>query len=243
MYQVLSEISQFLSSPFFNIVNGTKQYPLLAALILGLIGALAPCQLTGNMGAITLYGSRSITAKHQWVEISCFIIGKVVVFTGLGLAVWGLGQGFQSILPEYFSLFRKLMGPLFIIIGFTLLGVFKLRWLQTWTERIPQWTGGGKMGSFLMGVSFSLAFCPTMFSLFFFSLIPLVLSSSYGAVLPSVFAVGTSVPVLVFAGIITYFGLDGAMMKKSRKLGNRILKAAAVVFIMLGIMDTFTYWV
>jgi cytochrome c-type biogenesis protein len=243
MYQVLSEISQFLSSPFFNIVNGTKQYPLLAALILGLIGALAPCQLTGNMGAITLYGSRSITGKHQWVEISCFIIGKVVVFTGLGLAVWALGQGFQSILPEYFSLFRKLMGPLFIIIGFTLLGIFKLRWLLAWTERIPQWTGGGKMGSFLMGVSFSLAFCPTMFSLFFFSLIPLVLSSSYGAVLPSVFAVGTSVPVLVFAGIITYFGLDGAMMKKSRKLGNRIQKAAAVFFIMLGIMDTITYWV
>jgi cytochrome c-type biogenesis protein len=242
MYQILSEISQFLSSPFFNIVNGTKQYPLLAALVLGLIGALAPCQLTGNMGAITLYGSRSIRIKHQWMEIGFFILGKVVVFTGLGLAVWGLGQGLQSVLPEYFSLFRKLMGPLFILIGFILLGVFKLRWLWSLTEKIPQWTGEGKMGSFLMGVSFSLAFCPTMFSLFFFSLMPLVLSSPYGAVLPSIFAVGTSLPLILFMGMMTYIGLNGAMLKKSRKVGNIIQKSAVVIFILLGIMDTLTYW-
>jgi cytochrome c biogenesis protein CcdA len=242
MYQVLSEISQFLSSPFFNIVNGTKQYPLLAALLLGLIGALAPCQLTGNMGAITLYGSRSIRTKHQWMEISFFILGKVVVFTGLGLAVWGLGQGLQSMLPEYFSVFRKLMGPLFILIGLILLGVFKLRWLGALTEKIPQWTGDGKMGSFLMGVSFSLAFCPTMFSLFFFSLMPLVISSPYGAVLPSIFAFGTSLPVILFMGMMTYVGLNGAMLKKSRKAGDIIQKSAAVVFILLGIMDALTYW-
>jgi cytochrome c-type biogenesis protein len=242
MYQVLSEISQFLSNPFFTIVNETKQFPLLAALVLGLIGALAPCQLTGNIGAITFYGNRSIQSKHQWVEIGFFVLGKIVVFTLLGLAVWGLGRGFQDLLPEFFSVFRKFIGPLFIIIGFVLAGILKMRWLDSITAHLPKWEGEGKLGSFLMGVSFSIAFCPTMFSLFFFSLMPLVLSTSYGAVLPSVFAIGTSVPVLIFAAIVTYIGLDGALLKKSRKLGKGIQTIAAIVFILLGILDTITYW-
>jgi cytochrome c-type biogenesis protein len=243
MYQILSDISQFLSSPFLNMINETKQIPILASLILGLIGALAPCQLTGNIGAITFYGNRSLQTKSQWVEIGFFVLGKIVVFSILGLAVWQLGREFQDILPNYFSVFRKLMGPLFILIGLVLFGFLKMRWLDSLARLIPFQKKEGKLGSFLMGVSFSIAFCPTMFTLFFFTLMPIVLTSSYGAVLPSVFAIGTSVPVLIFAGIITFIGLDGALLKKSRKIGNIIQKAAAILFIIIGIFDTITYWV
>ncbi len=88
MYQLLSEISQLLSSPFFSIINNTKQVPMLAAFILGLIGALAPCQLTGNMGAITYYGNRSLQFKKQWIEVCFFILGKIFVFSALGWAFW-----------------------------------------------------------------------------------------------------------------------------------------------------------
>jgi len=242
MYQILSDISRILSSPFFNIIEDTKQIPILASLILGLVGALAPCQLTGNIGAITFYGNRSLQTKNQWVEIGFFVLGKIVVFSVLGMAVWILGRGFQDVLPDYFSFFRKLMGPLFIIIGLVLAGVFKLRWLGSLTKWIPNRSREGKLGSFLMGVSFSIAFCPTMFALFFFTLMPIVLTSSYGAFLPSVFAIGTSVPVLVFAGIVTFIGLDGALLKKSKKIGNMIQKTAAILFIILGILDTVTYW-
>lgn len=242
MYQILSDISQFLSSPFLNILNETKQIPILASIVLGLIGALAPCQLTGNIGAITYYGNRSLQTKSQWIEISFFILGKILVFSLLGIAVWLLGREFQDILPDYFSIFRKLMGPLFILIGLVLLGILKLHWLQVLTKWIPSYEREGKLGSFLMGISFSIAFCPTMFTLFFFTLMPIVLTSSYGAILPSIFAIGTSVPVLVFAGIITYIGLDGALLKKSKKIGSIVQKIAAVLFIILGLMDTITYW-
>lgn len=242
MYGFLSDISRLLSSPFLNIVHETEQFPILASLVLGLIGALAPCQLTGNIGAITFYGNRSLQTKSQWTEIGFFVLGKIVVFSALGIAVWLLGREFQDVLPQYFSIFRKLMGPLFIIIGLVLFGIVKLRWLDSLARLIPFKKQEGKMGSFLMGVSFSVAFCPTMFTLFFFTLMPIVLTSSYGVVLPSIFAIGTSIPVLIFAGIITFIGLDGALMKKSRKIGNIIQKAAALLFIIIGILDTITYW-
>lgn len=242
MYQILSEISQFLSSPFFNLLNSSKHIPVLASFVLGLVGALAPCQLTGNLGAITFYGNRSLQTKSQWADIFFFILGKITVFSILGLGVWMLGQSFQEVLPYAFAWFRKLMGPLFIVIGLTLMGFLTMNWLSKLTSFLPQWEGKGKMSSYLMGVSFSIAFCPTMFTLFFFTLMPIVLGSSYGAVLPSVFAIGTSVPVLVFALIISYMGLDGSLMKKSRKIGSAVQKAAGIFLIILGIMDTITYF-
>ncbi|MBT2639544.1 MULTISPECIES: sulfite exporter TauE/SafE family protein [unclassified Bacillus (in: firmicutes)] len=242
MYQLFTEISNFLSGPFFTLVNQTEQIPLLASFLLGLVGALAPCQLTGNLGAITYYGNRSLQTKNQWIEIAFFIFGKILVFTLLGLAVWIVGQSFQQALPGFFSWFRKLMGPLFILIGLSLIGLFTFNWINRFTSILPQWTGSGKTGSFLMGVSFSIAFCPTMFSLFFFTLMPIVLSTSYGAVLPSVFAIGTSIPLIIFAVIISYIGLNGSLLKKGRKLGSFVQKIAGYILIIVGIFDTVTYW-
>lgn len=242
MYQLLTDISNFFSGPFFTLVNQTEQIPLLASFLLGLVGALAPCQLTGNLGAITYYGNRSLQTKSQWIEITFFILGKIVVFTLLGFAFWLVGQSFQQVLPGFFSWFRKLMGPLFILIGMSLIGLFAFNWVNRLTSVLPQWRGSGKKGSFLMGVSISIAFCPTMFSLFFFTLMPIVLSTSYGAVLPSVFAIGTSLPLIIFASIISYIGLNGSLMKKGRKFGMAVQKTAGYILILAGIMDTLTYW-
>lgn len=242
MYQLLSDISNFLSRPFLSVVYETQQIPILAAFILGLIGALAPCQLTGNIGAITFYGNRSIQSKSQWVDVGFFILGKIVVFSSLGLAVWLIGQEFQQIVPTYFSFFRKLIGPMFILIGFVLLGLIKMNWLNRFTALLPEFKGKGKTGSFLMGVSFSIAFCPTMFTLFFLTLMPIVLSSSYGAILPSIFGIGTTLPVLLFLGAVTFMGMDGALMKKSKTIGASVQKIAAVIIILIGFFDTITYW-
>lgn len=242
MYQLFSEISNWLSGPFFTLVNQTEQIPLLASFLLGLVGALAPCQLTGNIGAITYYGNRSLQLKSQWVEIFYFLLGKILVFTLLGLAVWLVGQSFQQVLPGFFSWFRKLMGPLFILIGLSLIGLYTINGVNRLTSFLPQWKGHGKAGSFLMGVSFSIAFCPTMFSLFFFTLMPIVLNTSYGAVLPSVFAIGTAIPLIIFAALISYIGLNGSLMKKGRKLGAIVQRFAGFLLIVVGIFDTVTYW-
>lgn len=243
MYQLLSDLSQALSGPFLSMVDESKEIPMLGAFILGLIGALAPCQLTGNMGAITFYGNRTIQTNKQWIEVFFFVIGKISVFSALGFFVWLLGQELQMLLPEYFSVFRKIMGPLFIVMGLVLIGVFQLRWVSRMSEKLPEFKGSGKMGSFLMGAIFSISFCPTMFSLFFFGLMPLVLNSSYGAVLPPIFAIGTSVPLIIFLMIIYVLGVDGALMRRSKKIGQFIQKSAGLILLMIGIMDTITYWV
>lgn len=239
MYSLLTEISNILSQPFLNVANSTETFPLISAFALGLVGAVAPCQISGNISAITMYGNNAIQKKINWLEIMLFILGKMVVFSGLGLIVWLLGNEIKPILVQIFPWIRKVMGPVMFIVGLFMLGLIKTKWKGIQVNLFSNKKG---LGAFLMGVAFALAFCPTMFVLFFVSLMPLVLSSSIGAMLPSLFAVGTSFPLLLFIIFIWFFGFDGTLLKKSRRMGVFIQKLAGLFMIIFGILDTLTYW-
>ncbi|TFB14105.1 sulfite exporter TauE/SafE family protein [Filobacillus milosensis] len=242
MYQFFSDISNFLSEPFFKLMNQWEGIPILSAFILGLIGALAPCQFTGNLGAITIYGTRSFQNNIPWVHILLFILGKIVVFSGLGLVVWLMGNEFQSNLTLVIPYIRKAIGPMLILIGLFMIDLIKVRWTFNMGKIPERYLKDSKLGSFLMGVSFTLAFCPTMFILFFMTLMPVVLSTSYGAVLPSVFGIGTSIPLLIAIFLIWYFELGGALVKRGRKVGHVVQRVAGWLLLILGILDTLTYW-
>jgi len=242
MYGMMSKISQTISEPLTILVHSFADDPLIYALLMGLIGAVAPCQLTGNMSAITFYGNRTVQMKNDWVEILFFIAGKVVVFSSLGFMAWLFGQSFETTMTAYFPLFRKAIGPLIIITGLVLLGVLKLGFLQRITMRIPMKFREGKLGSFLLGVSFSLAFCPTMFVIFFFWLMPVVVSTSYGLVLPAVFGIATSLPLLLLFFLIWVFDAKRLIMKRSMKVGSVIQRFAGFVLVVIGVLDTITFW-
>lgn len=242
MYSLLSQISQTLTQPISDFLNSFEHSPMVIALLLGLIGAFAPCQLTGNISAITLYGHRTIQIDNHWGEILAFISGKVVVYSTLGLLAWFFGHSFESRITEYFPIIRKTIGPLLIVTGLVLLGIMKLRFLNRISTSIPSNIKDGKLGSFFLGASFAIAFCPTMFVLFFVWLMPTVISTSYGIVLPVIFGIATSIPLIILLGLICYFDVKGLIMKKSIKIGRVIQKIAGIVLIILGILDLATYW-
>lgn len=215
---------------------------MITAILLGLIGAAAPCQLTGNISAVTLYGNRTIQMNNNWGVITSFIIGKVVVYSAIGLLAWFFGQSFESEMTDYFPLFRKVIGPLLILTGFVLLGILKLKFIHSLTNHIPISLKEGKISSFLLGASFAIAFCPTMFVLFFVWLMPTVASTSYGLVLPAIFGVATSTPLIIILGLIWYFDVKGLIMKRSMKVGKAIQRSAGVILIIIGVFDTIAYF-
>ncbi|MFJ7981648.1 sulfite exporter TauE/SafE family protein [Lysinibacillus xylanilyticus] len=242
MYSLMSKISQTISGPFTVFLNSYEHSTFIIAILLGLIGALAPCQLTGNMSAITFYGSRTLQMKNNWQEIVFFILGKVVVFSLIGLFAWLFGQSFETEMTKYFPVFRKAIGPIMFITGLVLIGILKLKFLNRIPKYIPAVLKEGKLGSFLMGASFSVAFCPTMFVLFFVWLMPTVVTSSYGVVLPAIFGIATSVPLLVILGLIHLFDAKRFIMRTSMKMGRVIQIVAGVILSIIGVADTITYW-
>ncbi|MGH0462604.1 sulfite exporter TauE/SafE family protein [Bacillus cereus] len=238
MFSTISEWSYQFMSPLMDVANATKSVPLLFAFLLGVVGTLAPCQLTGNISAVTLYGNQSLQKGHTWKHILLFILGKIIAFTMLGLFVWFLGKEIQQILTLYFPWLRKIIGPLLILMGLMLAGIikgrnfFSIKFIRKQNE----------VGSFLLGFFFSLAFCPTMFVLFFGTLIPLSFSYNYGYLFPTFFSIGTALPIVILMFIISYLGLNGALLKKSRKIGKSIQLIAGALLILIGLYDTALYW-
>ncbi|SIS66279.1 urease accessory protein UreH domain-containing protein [Salimicrobium salexigens] len=243
MYQLFNEVSRFFSQPFMELAAQQEGVPLLGAFFLGLVGAVAPCQMTGNVGAMTIYGNQTFKDKVPWGHVTYFMLGKVLVFSVLGLAVWLFGKEVQGELSSWFPYLRKAIGPMLIGIGLFMIGVFSMKWTLSLGSKLLPSIRNSKTGSFLLGVSITLAFCPTMFVLFFMTLMPMVLTTSYGAALPPIFAIGTSMPLLFFLFLFTWFGIDKkSLMKNGRKIGGRIQKIAGALLLLIGIMDTLTYW-
>ncbi|GGD13120.1 urease accessory protein UreH domain-containing protein [Pontibacillus salipaludis] len=242
MYEAFSAFTNVVADPLLSLAYGFEQVPILAALFLGIVGSVAPCQITGNIGALTFYGNQSLQKSVSWRHVGLFLLGKIMVFSALGLLFWGFGQGVQSELVGIFPWLRKAIGPLLIVVGLFLMGVFKVHRTFRLGKLSEPLTKHPSLGSFFMGVSFSLAFCPTMFVLFFITLMPIVLSTSYGALLPGVFAIGTTLPLLLILFLVWYFGMGGVLLKKSRKVGNLVQFLAGIVIIVLGVLDTLTYW-
>jgi cytochrome c-type biogenesis protein len=245
MYEFFSKISAMLSDPFTTIVFSTE-IALISALFLGFIGSVAPCQISANVGAITYFGNRQFQQRLSWVEVTMYILGKIFVFSLFGAVFWLFGENLSKEMIPLFAYSRKFLGPLIILIGIFLIGWIRLpgnigfrfsNGLRKVSERV-----GGNSGAFLMGAAFSLGFCPTMFWLFFGMLMPIVMQSSYGILLPPVFAVGTAMPFLLIAGLTVGLGLDRIMVKKTKIIGSWIQKAAGIFLIVLGILDTLTYW-
>lgn len=93
-----------------------------------------------------------------------------------------------------------------------------------------------------MGASFSIAFCPTMFVLFFVWLMPVVASTSYGFILPSIFGVATAVPLIIMLLLLYVFNAKRLIVRTSMKMGRSMQMIAGLLLLLVGMIDTITYW-
>ena len=101
--------------------------------------------------------------------------------------------------------------------------------------------GSGTAKAFLMGAAFALAFCPTLFWLFFGLTVPLGLVSPLGVAFPALFAVGTSLPVLVLGGLLAA-GAPADVGDRFGRAGRILTRVAGAVLIVVGVNDTLSSW-
>ncbi len=244
-YLFLSQMSAALSQPFQALADRVE-VPVLSALIFGILGSTAPCQLTTNLSALA-YVSKEVEPATAPIRAAwAYTLGKVAAYTGFGILAWGVGSGLNAAAIPVIQTVRKALGPLMILIGLALLrhlprqphfGQHLSAWLAA---RIPR---RGAAGSFFLGFVFSLAFCPTLFWLFFGLTLPLALGSPVGWVFPGVFAAGTAVPLLIgVALVVGGSAMAEASLQRMSRLNRLLTPIAAAIFLVAGINDTLTYW-
>ena len=243
-YLTLSRASAALTVPVSGLADQVE-LPLVSVLLFGLIGAVAPCQLTTNDSAMAYVSSR-IEEGRPWREALAYLLGKVLVYTLVGVAVVLVGRQLEAAAIPVVIAARRVLGPLMVVIGLGLMGAVRLRgslgrgvsdWLAA---RLPR---RGAWGAFLLGVALAFTFCPTLFYLFFGLTIPLALQSAAGWTFPALFAAGTALPLLAFAGLLAVgSGLAAGLVAGLKHSHRTVSRVAGMVFIVAGINDTLTYW-
>ncbi len=243
-YQFLSRLNEAAVGPIDGLVRALD-VPMASALLFGLLGATSPCQLTTGLGAMA-FVSRKGGEGRALREAVAYVAGKALMYSLAGGAVILAGMQLQAAAIPVVVLARKVLGPLMLVLGLGLLGLVRLpRSLGPGlAARLERWSSGrGAAGAFLLGILFSFAFCPALFLLFFGLTIPLALQSPVGWTYPPLFALGTGLPLLAFAGLFAGGSdLANRWMGRVSRFHRIATRVAGVVFILAGLNDTLTYW-
>jgi threonine/homoserine/homoserine lactone efflux protein len=133
---------------------------------------------------------------------------------------------------------HKIIGPLLIIVGIILLDVLPISFSASLVGNSVQEKAGkwGMWGSGLLGIIFALTFCPLSAALFFGSLIPLAIDGKSPVMMPSIYGLGTALPVVAFALVMVFSVKSiGKIFAKLTQIEKWVRKLTAVIFIGAGV--------
>ncbi|MDD2564116.1 MAG: aromatic aminobenezylarsenical efflux permease ArsG family transporter [Salinivirgaceae bacterium] len=230
---------------FLQSILENSQFPILSALILGLMTAISPCPLATNITAIG-YVSKDIENKRKvFINGLVYTLGRAISYTAIGFIFF-----FGSSQFEFAGFFQewgeKLLGPLLIIIGLFMLGVLNLKipGMSFLTEKMESRSKNGFWGVLLLGIVFALAFCPYSGVLYFGMLIPMTISSASGLYLPVFYAIATGIPVIIFAWLIAFsIGSLGNVYNKLKTFEMWFRRIVASLFIIVGTYYIFVFFI
>lgn len=223
--------------------------PALTAFVLGLLTAISPCPLATNIAAIGFIGKNIEDRKAIFKRGIYYTVGRILAYTVLGIVL-------ISILKEGASMFgiqkavskwgELLIGPVLLIIGLYMLFGDKINLPKfgfDGGEKGERLAGKGSGGALLLGVLFAMAFCPSSGIFYFGMLIPMSVTASAGWLLPVLFAVATSLPVLVVAWILA-FSVEkvGEVYGKIQTIQKWLNIIVGTIFVLVGIYYCITMY-
>jgi cytochrome c-type biogenesis protein len=209
----------------------------------GILTSISPCPLATNITAISFIGKRVDRASHVLLAGLLYTAGRMATYIVLGIILVSSTQ----LVPPVANFLQKymvyLLGPALIIIGILLLDIFRINLLGKgimWDglqKRIEKW---GIWGALLMGIVFALSFCPVSAALFFGSLFSLAIKHQSMVILPSVYGIGTAIPVIAFAFILAFSANTiGRAFNALTVFEKWARNATGIVFILAGLYLVF----
>lgn len=234
---------------FLQSLANNTEFPLLTALILGLMTAISPCPLAMNISAIGFISKDLQNKRKVFYNGLLYTLGRAISYTVLGVILIVILKEGSSVFKiqkaisnngEYF------LGPILIVIGIFMLDIIKLNFsfLGKLSSKMGEKTKkGSSWGALLMGIVFALAFCPYSGILYFGALIPLSVSTSGGYFLPLVYAIATGLPVVIFAWILAFsLSSVGGFYNKIKAFEKWFRRVVAVIFIAIGLYYVWLFY-
>ena len=215
-----------------------------SAIWLGILTSISPCPLATNIVAITYIGKRVDSLKLALLSGLMYTVGRMVTYVVLGWLVVASVLSIPEIAMFLQQNMNKFLGPILIIVGILLLGVFSIRFSGSGVsdrlaKRVEKW---GILGAGVLGLLFALSFCPISAALFFGSLIPIAVNHQSSIIMPTLYGIGTALPVVLFAILIALGArFVGSIFNRISVFEKWARKVTAVAFILVGIYYSLIY--
>lgn len=217
---------------------------IVSAVWLGILTSISPCPLATNIAAISFIGRRVENPRHVLLSGLLYTFGRALTYLLLGVFLVTSLLSAPYISHALQKYMNKALGPVLILVGMFLLDLLRFNFSlpgmsDAMRNRVEKMGFGGPA---LLGILFALSFCPVSAALFFGSLIPLALKSGSGIVLPSLYGVGTALPVVLFAILIALgFRAVGGVFNRITRFELWARRVTGVVFIAVGIYLSLVY--
>jgi len=227
----------------FMEIMGTSEIPVIAAFFIGLMMAITPCPLATNITAIAYVSKKINNKRNALLTGLVYTLGRMFTYVILASLIVWFGVNTQGISLGLQKYGERILGPLLMIIGIVMLDVIKINVfkgnsnLEVLKEKLAR---KGLLGGFFLGIIFALAFCPFSAVLFFGMLLPLALKTGDAVIIPSIFALATGIPVILFSLVLVYsVSKLGSILNKVQTFERWMRRSVAMVFILVGLYYTF----
>ena len=184
----------------FDTLLQSADLPLLTAFVLGLLVALNPCQLAISVSALA-YEYRN---GNRLIDGLVDALGRTITYTAMGWVTMCLIGGGANVVG-----LQQVLSKAEVILPYVLiaLGLYMLyRAFHRHHHHGDNCHNSGRiikrngpLGSLVLGMTLAFAFCPESAIFYFGMMIPLSISSSVGAIVPLVFGLSASIPVVAIA--------------------------------------------
>ena len=215
-----------------------------SALWLGILTSISPCPLATNIAAISFISRRlEIPRNILWTGL-LYTAGRTLTYLALGIVLVASLLSVPQLSYWLQNYMNKLLGPILIVAGMFLLELLQFNLsggkLSQWAQQRAETWGLG--GALLLGVVFALSFCPVSAALFFGSLIPLALKFDSSLLFPSLYGLGTALPVVAFAFLLAAGARSVSnVFDQVRRIEPRARQVTGALFIGIGIYYTLRY--
>ena len=216
----------------------------LSALWLGILTSISPCPLATNIAAISYIGRRVGNTRSVLLSGLMYTIGRMLTYLMIAVVVVTSILAIPEVSNTLQKYMNKLLGPLLIIVGMFLLELLSISipGIRAGEKMQNRLKDNGVIGAGLLGMVFALSFCPTSAALFFGSLIPLSLKHESNILLPSIYGIGTALPVFVFSFLIAFSAqLVGKVFNKLTQIELWVRRVTGGVFVIVGIYFCLIY--
>jgi cytochrome c biogenesis protein CcdA len=216
----------------------------LMSLWLGILTSISPCPLATNIAAISFITRDAGRARRVFASGALYTVGRAAAYSLLAALLVSSVLSAPALSHFLQTHMGRIIGPVLVLAGMALLGLI----------RVPGFSGAGDparlqrrfarmgvWGAAILGFVFALSFCPVSAALFFGSLLPLALAGESRVLLPSLYGIGTALPVLALAFAVALGARSFAgVFARAASVERWLRGATGVVFIATGVYLSLT---